>query len=104
MHGVEEASASQIRQPWRVIAIGAVGQRPRVFLMCAWVRPLVRVPRGAGACGEGDRGAPASVDATTSTRTSSSTSNRDPQTLRAGGRVLFKESRILKRKVSGGPG
>ena len=25
-----------------------VGQRPRVFLMCAWVRPLVRVPRGAG--------------------------------------------------------
>jgi hypothetical protein len=49
MHGLEEASASQIRQPWRVIAIGAVGQRPRVFLMCAWVRPLVRVPRGARA-------------------------------------------------------
>ena len=49
MHGLEEASASQIRQPWRVIAIGAVGQRPRVFLMCALVRPLVRVPRGARA-------------------------------------------------------
>ena len=47
----------------------------RVFLMCAWVRPLVRVPRGAGVvrCGEGDRGAPASVDATTSTHTSSFT-------------------------------
>ena len=86
MHGLEEASASQIRQPSRVIAIGAVRQRPRVFLMCAWVRPLVRVR-----CGEGHRRAPASVDATTSTHTSSSTSNRDPQTLRAGGRVLFEE-------------
>jgi hypothetical protein len=31
------------------------------------------------------------VDATTSTHTSSSTSNPDPQTLRAGGRVLFEE-------------
>ena len=49
MHGLEEASASQIASPRRVIAIGAVRQRPRVFLMCAWVRPLVRVPRGAGA-------------------------------------------------------
>ena len=49
MHGLEEASASQIRQPSRVIAIGAVGQRPRVALMCAWVRRLVRVPSGAGA-------------------------------------------------------
>ena len=55
MHGLEEASASQ---PSRVIAIGAVRQRPRVLLMCAWVRPLVRVPHGA----------PASVDATTSIR------------------------------------
>ena len=74
MHRLEEASASQIRQPWRVIAIGAVGQRPRV--------PDVRMgapagsgTRGAGVvrCGEGDRGAPASVDATTSTHTSSFT-------------------------------
>jgi hypothetical protein len=60
MHGLEEASASQMRQPSRVIAIGAVRQRPRVFLMCAWVRPLVRVPRGAGRV----TAAPASVDAT----------------------------------------
>ena len=81
---ISTGSASQIRQPWRVIAIGAVGQRPRVFLMCAC--PAVRVR-----CEEGDRGAPASLDATTSTHTSSSTSNRDPQTLRAGGRVLFEE-------------
>jgi 16S rRNA U1498 N3-methylase RsmE len=35
MHGLEEANASQIRQRWRVIAIGAAGQCPRVFLMCA---------------------------------------------------------------------
>src|SRR5580704_4700395 len=104
MHGLEEANASQIRQRWRVIAIGAVGQCPRVFLMCAWARPLVRYPAVRVRCGEGGRGAPASVDATTSTHTSSSTSNRDPQTLRAGGRVLFKESRILKREMSGGPG
>jgi hypothetical protein len=80
-----------MRQPSRVIAIGAVGQRPRVFLMCAWVRPPVRVPAMRLRRGEGDYGAPASVDATTSTPTSSSTSNRDPQTLRAGGRVLFEE-------------
>ena len=80
-----------MRQRWRVIAIGAVDQRPGVFLICTWVRPLVRVPRGAGAVRGGDRGAPASVDATTSTPTSSSTSNRDPKTLRAGGRVLFEE-------------
>ena len=39
----------------------------------------------------------------TSTYTSSSTSNRDPQTLRAGGRVLFKELR-MKREMSGEPG
>src|ERR1700733_13938846 len=104
MHGLEEASASQIRQPWRVIAIGAVGQRPRVFLMCAWVRPLVRVPRGAGAWGEGGAGMPASGDGTTSTHTSSSTSNRDPQTLRPRSRVLFEESRILTREISGEPG
>ena len=71
MHGLEEASASQKRQPWRVIAIGAVGQGPRV--------PDVRMgaPAGFGTprCGEGGRGAPASVDETTSTHTSSSTSN-----------------------------
>ena len=48
MHGLEEASASRMRQHSRVIAIGAVRKRPRVFLMCAWVRSLVRVPRGAG--------------------------------------------------------
>ena len=57
--------------------------------------PDVRMgaPAGSGTprYGEGDRGAPASVDATTSTHTSSSTSDRDPQTLRAGGRGLFEE-------------
>jgi hypothetical protein len=68
MHGLEEASASQMRQPSHVIAIGAVRQRPRVFPMCC-----MGAPAGSGTprCGEGGRGAPASVDATTSTHTSS---------------------------------
>lgn len=31
-------------------------------------------------------------------------SDRNAQTLRAGGRVVFEESRILTREISGGPG
>ena len=97
MHGLEEASASQIRQPWRVIAIGAVGQRPHVRM---------GAPAGSGTprCGEGDYGAPASVDAT----------NLDPHLVlylqpgstnfTSGCRVLFEESRILTREISGEPG
>ena len=81
----------------------AFPQRPRVFLMCAWVcarwfgYPAVR-------CGRVTAARPRAWTRRTSTHTSSSTSNRDPQTLRAGGRVLFEESRILKREISGGPG
>jgi hypothetical protein len=48
----------------RVIAIGAVVQRPRVFLMCARCARWFGYPAVRVRCGEGDRGKPASVDAT----------------------------------------
>ena len=105
MHGLEEASASQMHQPSRVIAIGAARQRPRVFLMCAWVRrrwfgyPAVRVR-----CGEGDRARPRAW-----TRRPRPTPRPLPPTgihklYERRGRVLFEESRILTREMSGEPG
>jgi hypothetical protein len=68
----------------------AFPQRPRVFLTCAWeCASVVRVLAVRVRCEEGGRGASASVDATNLDPYLDPTSNPDPQTLRAGGGVLF---------------
>jgi hypothetical protein len=62
-------------------------------------------PAGSGTprCGERDRGAPASVDAATSTHTSSSTSNRIHKLYE---RVVasYLKNAHLEEGISGGPG
>ena len=68
----------------------AFPQRPRVPNVRMGVRPpVVRVLAVRVRCEEGGRGASASVDATNLDPYLDPTSNPDPQTLRAGGGVLF---------------